>query len=167
MPRFARLMRLATAVFSISFVAAPAAAQSANQALRAALGGCGEPCVIRYSPGGDVALFQAAAKAVRAGARRRVIIDGPCLSACAIFADMVRSRVCITSRASFGFHKASVFAVHTSSDGTGQKLRLVAREDPPQSRDISNWVRRNGGFPTRGMRTMSNRQAARFFRRCT
>lgn len=159
-----RVVCIAFAALFSCTLAQPVQAQSWREsaAVAAVFGHCGDPCVITYSPGGEVAKFQAAGHAVRAGAKRLVIIDGPCLSACAIFADIARARVCITPRAQFGFHKASVYAVQGPSE-----LRLVGREDPPQSRDIRRWVKRQGGFPVRGMRMMSNKQAARFWRRCS
>lgn len=140
----------------------PAAAQTGQAAFTAVFGYCGDTCVIRYNPGGEVKAFQAAARAVRAGAKRLVVIDGPCISACAIFADMARSRVCITSRARFGFHKASILAVRSF----GQS-ELIGRQDPPHSRDIAAWVKRKGGFPVSGLRVMSAKEAGRYWRRCT
>jgi hypothetical protein len=136
-----------------------------NSALAAAFGACGEPCVIRFSPGGEVRTFQAAALAVRAGSKRLVVIDGPCISACAIFADLARTRVCITDRATFGFHKAQRIGVRRLGNGTIRKLDL-GRYDPPHSSDIAHWVRRNGGYPVEGLRMMGTKQAAQFWRRC-
>ena len=130
-----------------------------------AFGKCGATCVIRYNPGGEVRVFLAAARAVRAGAKRLVVIDGPCISACAIFADQARSKVCITGRASFGFHKARQFAVHSLGNGKA-RYREMGRSDPPHSADIARWVKQNGGFPYEGLRVMSARQATKFWRRC-
>lgn len=162
-----RVLGLACVLILGGFAAPSAEAQNwrDSRALRSAFGACGDPCVIHYSPGGEVEKFQAAARAVRAGARRLVVIDGPCISACAVFADMARMRVCITRRASFGFHKATVMGMYQRNDGS-YSMRRLAREDPPHSRDIANWVYRNGGFPARGVRTMNARQASAFFRRC-
>jgi hypothetical protein len=94
------------------------------------------------------------------------VIDGPCIPACAIFADVARSRVCITGRAQFGFHKASGFAVQRRADGRAQ-LRALGRRDPPHSRDIALWVKDHGGFPRDGLRIMSAKQARQFWRRCS
>ena len=48
------------------WLAAPEAHAQAwsDSAVKAAFGRCGEPCVVRDSPGGDVDLFEAAARAV-------------------------------------------------------------------------------------------------------
>jgi hypothetical protein len=144
----------------------PASAQSGEAAVRGALGNCGQPCVVHDNPGGSVRLFEAAAEAVLSGARNLVVIDGPCASACAIFADIARERVCITDRASFRFHKASLVEVSTEANGA-RHVALLERSDPPHSRDIARWVARHGGFPTQGMRVMSSREARAFWRRCS
>lgn len=144
----------------------PAEAQTRGNAFNQAFGRCsGQTCVVRFSPGGEVGTFMAAAAAVRAGAKRLVVIDGPCYSACAIFADVTRDKVCITQRASFGFHKARVMASAASPRGR-RKWREVARHDPRHSRDIASWVYRNGGFPSNGFTIMKSRTASRFWRRC-
>lgn len=90
---------------------------------------CGEPCVIRSNYGGVLADFRGLAEEVNA--RKQVIlIDGDCVSACALFADLARANIRITLRARIWFHQSS------------------AEEIPPQSPDIISWVTSNGGFPT-------------------
>lgn len=117
-------------------------------------------CVIRSSRGGDVAAARRAARSLLAGPTRRVAVDGPCRSACALFADLARERVCVTPRARFEFHKARLLA------GTGNAARVVRREDPPHSPDIAGWVARRGGFPLKGFLTMPSAEARRFWRPC-
>jgi hypothetical protein len=151
---------------SLGAVLAQTDSTQAQGALHQAFGACGEPCIVRYNPGGELQLYQAAAREVMRGARRLVVIDGPCISACAIFADMARERVCITDRAQFGFHKARRYAVHPLANGR-TRAREVARRDPPHSQDIAQWVRSRGGFPNEGLRMMSARDATRFWRRCS
>ena len=73
------------------------------------LGCTGDPCVVSYNPGGEIGAFKAAASEIKRTGRR-VVIDGPCLSACAILADQARARVCVTGNAKFGFHKGYVSA---------------------------------------------------------
>jgi hypothetical protein len=148
------------------FVPAAAEAQSRDQSVRAVFGNCGDPCVIRYNPGGELKSFQAAASAVRRGARRLVVIDGPCISACAVFADIARSRVCITDRAVFGFHKATLVSLRSLRNGRTVR-RELAVSDPPHSADIARWVKSRGGFPRHGFTRMSAREAASFWRRCS
>lgn len=160
-------IRISLILFACLLFGGPSQAQSRGQqlAVHAAFGECGSTCVVKSNPGGSVRLFQAAAAEVLAGAKRLVVIDGPCASACVIFADLAREKVCITKRASFRFHKASLISVTAMADGS-RRMRLVAREDPPHSDDINRWVYRNGGFPSQGLRVMSSRQAQAFWRSC-
>jgi len=135
------------------------------EAYQSVFGPCrGETCVISSNRGGNVRQFLAAASEVLGGAKRLVVIDGPCASSCVIFADVARERVCITRNATFAFHKATVFRAEQGR--SGDRMRAIARRDPPHSRDIDAWVRRNGGFPVNGMRVMSNGDAGQFWRRC-
>jgi hypothetical protein len=151
---------------SVIFMSSDADANTPGaRAFEAAFGRCpGEVCVVRLSPGGELGRFLSAAVAINGGAKRLVIIDGPCNSACAIFADYARDRVCVTDRASFGFHKGSVYLAERY--GRSVRLRLHARRDPDHSYDIAAWVQRNGGFPRRGMNVMTAGEATQFWRRC-
>jgi hypothetical protein len=141
------------------------AAASWEAAFQAAFGPCGEPCVIRSCPGGNVKLFTAAADAVRYGnVRRSIVVDGPWASACVLFADIVRSRVCITPRARFGFHKGTTHQLYFTPD------YIIAVEknrfDPVHSPDIEAWVRARKGYPARGLLVMPFRDAQRFWPVC-
>ena len=164
MPRINKILSLAA--WAVVAAGAPAQAhRSTGSAFEAAFGSCGDRCVIRYNPGGVVPTFLAAALAVRAGEKKLVVIDGPCISACAIFADVARAKVCITDRAKFGFHKGREFASERRPGGK-RVFRELGRRDPPHSRDIASWVQRNGGFPYEGLRVMNSKQAGQFWRRC-
>lgn len=165
MHRYIVAAGVALACFMLAF-SGSAQAQS-KAAFVDAFGQCrGDVCVVRYNPGGEINKFLAAARAVRAGALRQVIIDGPCLSACAIFADVARERVCITDRATFGFHKARLYAVHPARGGRAH-YQEVRRQDPDHSADVAGWVRRNGGFPDEGYLMMSSREASQIWQRCS
>lgn len=121
----------------------------------------GDPCVVSFNAGGEVSSFKAAAReAKRTG--RRVVINGPCLSACAIFADDARSQVCITSKARFGFHKGFV----VDQPMAGGHYRLVKRFTPSHSPDIANWVKKNGGYPSRGFNIMRASAAGTIWHHC-
>lgn len=112
------------------------------------LDACGYPCVIRENRGGSLHDFEMLAALVRVR-KTLIIIDGPCISACALFADMARQYVQITKSASFHFHKTSV------------------EEDPPQSPDIARWVNAHGGFPafiSNCLTQMPFEEARRFWR---
>jgi hypothetical protein len=154
----------AFAASSMLFSMQPAAADW-EAAFQAAFGPCGDPCVIRSCPGGNVAVFRAAAQAVAYGnVRSRIVVDGPWASACALFADVMRSRVCITPRASFGFHKGTTHQLYFTPDYVVAVERN--RFDPTHSPDIDRWVRARKGYPARGMLKMSFHEARRFWPVC-
>src|SRR6202158_6538154 len=61
---------------------------------------------ILASPGGQVGPFLDLFERVRASGER-VVIDGPCLSACTLVLSMVPGdRLCVTRKAILGFHAA-------------------------------------------------------------
>src|ERR1700724_3226482 len=61
---------------------------------------------IRASPGGQVGPFLDLFERVR-DSGERVVIDGPCLSACTLVLSLVpNDRICVTRRAVLGFHAA-------------------------------------------------------------
>src|SRR2546430_13932242 len=61
---------------------------------------------ILSSPGGQVGPFLDLFEQVR-NSGERVVIDGPCLSACTLVLSLVPSdRICVTRRAILGFHAA-------------------------------------------------------------
>src|SRR3977135_4571290 len=61
---------------------------------------------ILASPGGQMGAFLDLFERVRASGER-VVIDGPCLSACTLVLSMVpNDRICVTRRAILGFHAA-------------------------------------------------------------
>jgi hypothetical protein len=75
----------------------------------------------------------------------RIIIDGPCLSACTLLTGIVpRDHVCITNRAVLGFHAASYYNdVSRSLVPTHAGTRLVMRLYPSE---IRAWINRHGGL---------------------
>jgi hypothetical protein len=65
------------------------------------------------SPGGAVDAYLAAFARMRQSGQR-VIIDGPCLSACTLVLSTIpRNRICITRRAVLGFHAPQWFYPRT------------------------------------------------------
>src|SRR3974390_3638244 len=77
-------------------------------AMRCALAAAPAQAEVRIlqSPGGQVGPFLDLFEQVR-NSGERVVIDGPCLSACTLVLSMVPStRICVTRRAVFGFHAA-------------------------------------------------------------
>src|SRR5207342_3203809 len=95
-------------------------------------------------PGGEVTSYLRKYNAMRTSGER-LVIDGPCLSACTLFTGIIpHDHVCVTRRAVLGFNAASYFddARHTlvpNRQGTQVLLRLY----PPEIRD---WIDRHGGL---------------------
>src|SRR5213076_3519286 len=70
---------------------------------------------IRADSGGQIGPYLENLVALR-GSGERVVIDGPCLSACTLLLGVIpRERICVTSRAKLGFHAA------WKPDGNGNK----------------------------------------------
>ena len=61
---------------------------------------------IKADPGGQIGPYLEELEQLR-GSGERVIIDGPCLSACTMVLGVIpRNRICVTPRARLGFHAA-------------------------------------------------------------
>jgi hypothetical protein len=102
---------------------------------------------VTNDPGGEITSYVTKFENLRASGER-LVIDGPCLSACTLFtAFLPRQQVCVTPRAILGFHAASYY------DDTSRSLvptragtRLVMRLYP---QSIRNWITRHGGLTPR------------------
>jgi dienelactone hydrolase len=140
---------LLLALAATPIVAAPIG-PAGSQAVVRAVGDCGDPCVISNSNGGRIVDFRAAAAAIQNGARKSIVIDGYCASACMTLAALARSKVCITSRAVFAYHKTNF------------------NRPIPLASDMNRWINRNGGFPefngTPGV--LPSQVAQSFWRQC-
>jgi len=117
---------------------------------------------ILASPGGQVGPFLDLFDRVRASGER-VVIDGPCLSACTLVLMTVpEERICVTRRAVLGFHAAR------SIDGRGRTYaepeasRAVLESYPGPVRD---WISRRGGL-TSQMLLLRGRELAAIYPRC-
>ena len=99
---------------------------------------------IAGDPGGEVASYVRKFEAVRASGER-VIIDGPCLSACTLLLGIVpRDHICVTHQAVLGFHAASYYDdASRSLVPTREGSRLVMQVYPPA---IRSWIVRHGGL---------------------
>jgi hypothetical protein len=117
---------------------------------------------ILSSPGGQVGPFIELFDKVRQSGER-VVIDGPCLSACTLVLMTVPSeRICVTRRAVLGFHAAR------SMDRRG---RLYAEPEASKAvheaypEPIRNWISRHGGLTSR-MLLLRGRELAASYPRC-
>ncbi len=102
---------------------------------------------IAGDPGGEVSSYIRKFHELRA-AGERIVIDGPCLSACTLLTGIIpRDHVCVTSRAVLGFHAASYYDdASRSLVPTRQGSALVMRLYPAA---IRAWIDRHGGLTPR------------------
>src|SRR6202165_825294 len=101
---------------------------------------------ILASPGGQVGPFLDLFERVR-DSGERVVIDGPCLSACTLVLSMVPpNRICVTRRAILGFHAARSVdpAGRMYAEPEASELVLEAYPSP-----VRGWIRRRGGVSSR------------------
>lgn len=112
---------------------------------------CSEPCVVKFSPGGIIDLFEAQGRQLAAD-KTKVIIDGVCLSACTILVDIARDSVCLTKNALLGYHKDSRGGdIHYTTPG------------------LNEYIQSRGGLPEQnsGHLLMLNfSEAEQFYRPC-
>ena len=104
--------------------------------------------------GGYVTEYKAKYERIR-DRKERVIIDGICNSACTmVFGIVPMNKVCVTPRASLGFHlayydKAFTFGIKVnSSEGTSDLMSYYPRP-------VKDWISRNGGL-TNEMKKIKN-----------
>jgi hypothetical protein len=98
---------------------------------------------ILASPGGQVGPFLDLFDELRASGER-VVIDGPCLSACTLVLSVVpNERICVTRRAVLGFHAARSIDRRGHTYAEPEASELVLRTYPAPVRD---WISRHGGL---------------------
>lgn len=78
---------------------------------------------------------------------RRVIVDGPCMSACTVLLGTVpKDHICVTPRASFGFHAAWIPAPRGARASSALGDRMLWANYPPP---VRAWINRHGGLTQR------------------
>jgi ATP-dependent protease ClpP protease subunit len=114
------------------------------------------------SPGGEVGSYLRLFAMVRESGER-VIIDGPCLSACTLVLSAVpEDRICITRRAVLGFHAARWLDQQGQLYAAPDETRLLVTTYPAP---IRSWIERNGGLTEKPL-FMRSRQLAALYRPC-
>jgi hypothetical protein len=95
------------------------------------------------SPGGQVGPFLDLFEKMR-DSGERVVIDGPCMSACTLVLSLVPGpRICVTRRAVFGFHAARSIDRRGRTYAEPEASKLVLEAYPAPVRD---WISRRGGL---------------------
>ena len=117
---------------------------------------------IKSDPGGQIGPYLENLTVLR-GSGERVIIDGPCLSACTMVLGVIpRERICVTRRARLGFHAAW----HPGENGqripSREATRLLMRIYPEH---VRSWIARRGGLSPR-MMYLSGRELAAMYNTC-
>src|SRR3981189_1995376 len=101
---------------------------------------------IKADPGGQIGPYLENLAVLRSSGER-VIIDGPCLSACTMVLGVIpRNRICVTNRARLGFHAAW----HPGENGraiTSRGGTQLLMEIYPQH--VRTWIARHGGLSGR------------------
>jgi len=132
-------------------VAAALAVSSAQAAVR-----------IKADPGGQIGPYLENLVALR-GSGERVIIDGPCLSACTMVLGVIpRERICVTARARLGFHAAW----HPGDNGRPVTSRAATRllmDIYPEH--VRSWITRRGGLSPK-MMFLSGRELNAMYPTC-
>jgi len=112
--------------------------------------------------GGQLGAYLQRHEAMRQSGER-VVIDGPCLSACTMVLGAIpRNRICVTSRAVLGFHAA----YHLDPAGgqvTSRGGTLLLMSQYPQQ--VRKWIARRGGL-SREMMFLSGRDLASMYASC-
>ena len=117
---------------------------------------------ILASPGGEVGPFLELFDRVNASGER-VVIDGPCLSACTLVLMTVpRERICVTRRAVLGFHAARSVDRRGRIYAEPEASLEVQEAYPPPVRD---WIVRRGGLTSR-LLLLRGRELAAIYPRC-
>jgi hypothetical protein len=117
---------------------------------------------ILASPGGQVGPFLDLFARVRASGER-VVIDGPCLSACTLVLSMVPDdRICVTRRAVLGFHGARSVDQRGRSYAEPEASDLVLATYPAP---VRGWIRRRGGLNSR-LLLLRGRELAAIYPSC-
>jgi len=117
---------------------------------------------ILASPGGQVGPFLDLFESVRESGER-VVIDGPCLSACTLVLSTVPgNRICVTRRAVLGFHAARSIDQRGRMYAEPEASRMVLEAYPVAVRD---WISRRGGLTSR-LLLLRGRELAAIYPTC-
>ena len=117
---------------------------------------------ILASPGGDVVPYMKLFALMKLSGER-VVIDGPCLSACTLLLSAVpRERICVTRRAVLGFHAAKLVDGKGRKYSAGELTRLLTATYPPP---VRAWISRHGGLTSKPI-FLKGRELAALYRPC-
>jgi hypothetical protein len=117
---------------------------------------------IKADPGGQIGPYLESLAELRSSGER-VIIDGPCLSACTMVLGVIpKDRICVTPKARLGFHAAW----HPGDDGrpvTSRAATQLLMDIYPQH--VRTWIKGHGGLSPK-MMYLSGRELAAMYQTC-
>jgi hypothetical protein len=117
---------------------------------------------IRASPGGEVGPYLKLFALLRQSGER-VVIDGPCFSACTLVLSAIPAdRICVTSRAVLGFHAPRWVDRQGRVYAATKETRLVTDTYPAP---VRAWIKRQGGLSSR-LIYLRGRELAAMYPRC-
>lgn len=131
-------------------------------ALCAAMASARAEVRILASPGGQVGPFLDLFDRVRESGER-VVIDGPCLSACTLVLSTVpNERICVTRRAVLGFHAARSIDRRGRMYVEPEASQAVLEAYPAA---VRGWISRRGGLTSR-LLLLRGRELAAIYPSC-
>ncbi len=117
---------------------------------------------ILSSPRGAVGQYLSLFALIRQSGER-VVIDGPCYSACTLLLSTVpNERICVTPRAVLGFHAARAVDWEGRVYSAPEATRVVTAAYPA---GVRAWIRRHGGLTGRAI-YLRGRELAALYSRC-
>ena len=94
----------------------------------------------------------------------RVIIDGPCFSACTLVLSTIpKSRICVTRRAVLGFHAARWVDPRTGRTSRAPEATRIVTQSYPAG--VRAWIKKRGGL-TGKVIYLRGRELGSLYRRC-
>ena len=118
---------------------------------------------IMSSMGGPVVSYLDFFSKVRQSGQR-VVIDGPCLSACTLVLSTIpRNRICVTSRAVLGFHAPIEVDQYGRRYHSREITHAINATYPPA---VRAWIKHNGGL-RQNVILLRGRELAALYPRCS
>ena len=131
--------------------------------IMSAIAPAGADVRIRSSLGGAVEDYLRFFAQVRQSGER-VIIDGPCLSACTlVLITIPKNRICVTPRAVLGFHAARWVDPRTGRSSRAPEATRIVTQSYPAG--VRAWIKKRGGL-TGKVIYLRGRELGSLYRRC-
>ena len=118
---------------------------------------------ILSSSGGEVSSYLAVFARVRQSGDR-VIIDGPCLSACTLVLSTIpKNRICVTRRAVLGFHAPKYVDPRSGRMSRSPEATRIVTQSYPAG--VRAWIKKRGGL-TQNVIYLRGRELAALYPHC-